>query len=77
MRVDVGLTYRFFDRERARRASSWDIFKYIEASVDLFNLFDNANVSGYYWVTDANNHVFAVPNYLTRRQLNIRLSAAF
>ena len=77
MRVDIGLTYRFFERTRNRRASAWDVFKYIEASVDLFNLFDNANAGGYYWVTDANNHIFAVPNYLTRRQLNIRLSAAF
>ena len=38
---------------------------------------DISNVSSYYWVTDVNNTQYAVPNYLTRRQLNVRLSASF
>ena len=38
---------------------------------------DISNVSSYYWVTDVNNIQYAVPNYLTRRQLNVRLSASF
>jgi len=35
------------------------------------------NVSSYYWVTDVNNLQYAVPNYLTRRQLNFKISAEF
>ena len=38
---------------------------------------DISNVSSYYWVTDIKNIQYAVPNYLTRRQLNVRLSASF
>ena len=38
---------------------------------------DISNVSSYYWVTDVNDIQYAVPNYLTRRQLNVRLSASF
>lgn len=75
-RVDMGLIYRILDEKDAK--PSWlNHIKNVDIAVDLFNLFDNANVSGYYWVTDANNHNFAVPNYLTRRQLNFRFVASF
>jgi hypothetical protein len=43
----------------------------------VFNLLDISNVSSYYWVTDVNNLQYAVPNYLTRRQINLRLSIDF
>lgn len=76
-RVDLGLIYRVFDKETARPGSFFSWLKHFDVAVELFNLFDNANVSGYYWVTDANNRNFAVPNYLTRRQLNIRFVADF
>ena len=52
-------------------------FKSIWLGADVFNLFDISNVSSYYWVTDVNNIQYAVPNYLTRRQFNIRLSIDF
>ena len=52
-------------------------FKSIWVGLDCFNLFDISNVSSYYWVTDVNDIQYAVPNYLTRRQLNVRLSVNF
>ena len=52
-------------------------FKEIWLGLDCFNLMDISNVSSYYWVTDVNNIQYAVPNYLTRRQINVRLSASF
>ncbi len=76
-RVDMGLIYRIIDQKRRKTANWLQWAKSLDIAVDLFNLFDNANVSGYYWITDANNHQFAVPNYLTRRQLNFRLVAEF
>ena len=45
--------------------------------LDVFNMLDISNVSSYYWVTDVNGIQYAVPNYLTRRQLNVRLSIEF
>ncbi|MDE6050847.1 MAG: hypothetical protein K2G08_04105, partial [Paramuribaculum sp.] len=56
---------------------SRDSFKSIWLGVDVFNLFDISNVSSYYWVTDVNNLQYAVPNYLTRRQFNVRLTVDF
>lgn len=75
-RVDIGLSYQLVGdkKDGVRPYDFRRHFKDISLSLDIFNLFDIANVSGYYWVTDVNNIQYAVPNYLTRRQFNIRLS---
>ena len=75
-RVDVGFSYRLVggEQEGVRPYNFWRHFKDISLALDVFNLFDISNVSGYYWVTDVNGIQYAVPNYLTRRQINIRLS---
>lgn len=75
-RVDIGLSYQIVGSpkgEELRRG--W--LKDLTIGLDLFNLFDISNVSSYYWITDVNNIQYAVPNYLTRRQLNVRLSMQF
>lgn len=75
-RVDIGFSYQLVGspKDGVRPYNFWRHFKDISVALDVFNLFDIANVSGYYWVTDVNNIQYAVPNYLTRRQFNIRLS---
>lgn len=75
-RVDIGLSYQLVGdkKDGVRPYDFRRHFKDISLALDIFNLFDIANVSGYYWVTDVNNIQYAVPNYLTRRQFNIRLS---
>lgn len=78
-RVDIGLSWQFIGApsDKARPDNFWKHFKSIVLGVDVFNLLDIANVSSYYWVTDVNNIQYAVPNYLTRRQFNVRLSCEF
>jgi len=76
-RVDVGLSYELVGSESRPVSGLFSHFKEIWLGVDVFNLLDIANVSSYYWVTDVNNIQYAVPNYLTRRQFNVRLSARF
>lgn len=75
-RVDVGLSYQLVGAptEGVRPYNFWRHFRSIIIGLDCFNLFDMTNVSSYYWVTDVNNLQYAVPNYLTRRQLNVRLA---
>ena len=75
-RVDIGFSYRLVggEKEGVRPYNFWRHFKDISVALDVFNLFDISNVSGYYWVTDVNGIKYAVPNYLTRRQINVRLS---
>ena len=41
--------------------------------IDGLNIFGISNVNSYYWVTDVTNHRYAVPNYLTGRQINAKV----
>ena len=78
-RVDVGLNYALLsplaEGENPSGLHRW--LKSIWLGVDVFNLLDISNVSSYYWVTDVNSIQYAVPNYLTRRQFNVRLTIDF
>lgn len=77
-RVDVGLSYQILGApDQKEPAGVWRNFKNISVGLDIFNLFDISNVSSYYWVTDVNGIQYAVPNYLTRRQFNVRLTFEF
>lgn len=78
-RVDIGISYQIVGapQEGVVKYDWRRHFKDITIGLDLFNLFDISNVSSYYWVTDVNNIQYAVPNYLTRRQVNFRISAQF
>ncbi len=76
-RADIGLTYDFITKDSRPTSGFLSHFKALSLGIDVFNLFDISNVSSYYWVTDVNNIQYAVPNYLTRRQVNVRLAAKF
>lgn len=73
-RVDIGMSYRLLDNEDGRSNSP---FKNIWLGIDGLNLFDIRNVNSYYWITDVTNHQYAVPNYLTGRQINLKVSIDF
>lgn len=76
-RVDAGLSFLLVGKDHRPATGFLSHFKEMWLGVDLFNMFDISNVSSYYWVTDVNNIQYAVPNYLTRRQINVRLSMRF
>lgn len=78
-RVDVGLQYALLSppKEGEGRSGLGRWLKSVWLGVDLFNMLDISNVASYYWVTDVNEIQYAVPNYLTRRQLNFRISIEF
>lgn len=77
-RVDLGFSYQLaggtdaiMDRGFFRN------LKNIWLGLDIFNLFDIKNTSSYYWITNIDNQQYAIPNYLTGRQLNVRLIVDF
>lgn len=74
-RVDIGMSYRAYKRENqdAKKPGLRNIW----IGVDCLNLIDHSNVNSYYWITDVNNQQYAVPNYLTGRQLNAKVSIEF
>jgi hypothetical protein len=47
--------------------------KNIWINLEVFNLLDFKNINSYYWVTDIYGQQLATPNYLTSRQLNLKL----
>lgn len=73
-RADIGMSYRLLNNSDRHSRS---IFRNIWLGVDCLNLFDISNVNSYYWVTDVTNQQFAVPNYLTRRQINAKVRFEF
>lgn len=77
-RVDMGVSYRMLNNEdRHVRTGTGALFKNIWFGIDAFNILGISNVNSYYWVTDITNNQYAVPNYLTGRQINARLLFEF
>ena len=77
-RIDIGFTYQLVGGEsRVMDSGLLRRFKNLWIGLDVFNLLDIYNTGSYYWITDVYNHRYAVPNYLTGRQLNLRISADF
>lgn len=52
-------------------------FSDVLLGVEVYNLFNHRNVASYLWVSDYDNTYYPVPNYLTARQLNLRLTLQF
>lgn len=87
-RVDIGMSYRLLGSDEGEPRSQIPLLdnsplarnshvRNIWLGVDAFNLLDIPNVNSYYWITDIENHQYAVPNYLTGRRINFRLTAEF
>ena len=68
-RADIGMSYRAIKDGRG--------IKNLWLGIDCLNLFGISNVGSYYWVTDVSNHQWAVPNYLTGRQINGKVTVDF
>jgi hypothetical protein len=72
-RADIGMSYLAYKSERP---STYNL-KNIWLGVDCLNMFGISNVNSYYWVTDVSNRQWAVPNYLTGRQINGKVIVEF
>ena len=73
-RADIGMSFLAYQRNQDR--SSFGIRK-VWLGIDGLNIFGISNVNSYYWVTDVTNKQFAVPNYLTGRQINGKVIVEF
>jgi hypothetical protein len=77
-RFDIGFSKNLLDPESTRKPKLIDkYFKSFIIYAEIFNAVNINNTVSYLWVTDVNNIKFAIPNYLTARQLNIRLITKF
>lgn len=77
--IDLGFSWQILGEkfDIRNRNSFCRAFKNIWLGLDIFNLFDISNTNTYYWITDVHNDQYAVPNYLTGRQINLKLAVDF
>ncbi|HNY56691.1 MAG TPA: carboxypeptidase-like regulatory domain-containing protein [Bacteroidales bacterium] len=78
-RIDIGFSKVLLGAGRANRDS---FMKELVAGIEIFNLSDIRNTISYTWIRTVRNsqgetREYAVPNYLTRRSLNLKLTAHF
>lgn len=77
-RVDIGFSWQFVSESSDFGPKNpLKHFKTMWLSLEIFNLLQTFNTVSYIWITDFDNRQWAVPNYLTPRLLNIKLSAEF
>ena len=72
-RADIGMSYLAY---QGPKRASFGVSR-VWLGLDCLNLFGISNVNSYYWVTDVASRQWAVPNYLTGRQINGRVIVEF
>ena len=78
-RVDLGFSYQLLG-EKKKLLGPKNPLNHVNSiwlSVEVFNLLQVNNTISYLWVADVSGRQYAIPNYLTARQLNVKLIARF
>lgn len=78
-RVDLGFAWQALGDDFAirNRSSFCGAFRNVWLGVDFFNVFDIKNTNTHYWIADAFGSQYAVPNFLTGRQVSAKLLIEF
>ena len=77
-RVDIGFSKQLVGKDVKFKASGFlKSFESLWLSAEVFNLLQIQNTISYIWVRDVSGTIYGVPNYLTNRQINLRLVAEF
>jgi len=77
-RVDIGFSKKIKDEDIIiKKQNIFSYFKSIWISLEVFNLLQINNTVSYIWIQDSEGLNYAVPNYLTPRQLNLKITANF
>lgn len=76
-RIDWGNTIQLSQINSIKNTRLMQLVDDIQISLEVFNLFNFRNVISYLWVSDYDNHHYPVPNYLTARQINLKITVLF
>lgn len=81
-RVDIGVSKSVFRDKYGNERQGIYLLRDLSVGFEVFNLFDFRNQASYQWVRTVSNqegvpNIFAVPDYLTGRLFNVRISAKF
>jgi hypothetical protein len=77
-RVDLGVSYVLIDATRPKEEGVFRHFKELTLGAEIFNIFDVQNSISNTFVRDVYTKVqYSIPNYLSPRVFNVRLTAKF
>ena len=82
-RVDLGFSKVIINKDKEFQKAAWlNVIDDMWLSLEVFNLLDINNTISYMWIKTVNNQVgeasqYAVPNYLTSRRVNLKLTLKF
>jgi hypothetical protein len=77
-RADLGISYVIVDQNKTYKQGWKSKFKEFSFGFEIFNLFDVQNTITNTWVRDVySKRQYAIPNYLSPRVFNVRLSTKF
>jgi hypothetical protein len=77
-RVDIGFSKDLIvDQEKNETRKVFKHFNELVLSVEVFNLLGIDNTISYTWIKDVSNRLYAIPNFLTARRINVKLIAKF
>ncbi len=77
-RVDIGFSKQLIGD--ATQFSEKNFLNHIESmwvTAEVFNLLEINNTISYLWIRDVSNDLYAVPNFLTSRLINVKLVTRF
>ncbi len=76
-RMDIGFSRIIKESDFISKNKFFNFFETATISAEIYNLLGIRNTGSYIWITDSSNNKYAVPNYLTSRLLNLKLSVEF
>lgn len=77
-RVDAGFAYNIIKETREiKRKNVFNHLREMWVFLEVYNLLQVQNTVSYTWIQDVTGNRYAIPNYLTNRQLNLRLQVKF
>lgn len=77
-RVDIGFSKAIIgEGSNLNNKKAFKNLKAMWVSLEVLNLLDVNNTISYLWVRDVNGYQWAVPNYLTPRQINLKVHIDF
>jgi hypothetical protein len=77
-RADLGVSFEIVNPEKKYNSKWKEAFRELSIGFEIYNMFNNQNSITNTWVRDVyTKRQFAIPNYLTPRVFNLRLSARF
>lgn len=76
-RIDLGFSKVFISPANPARSKALRHVTDMWLSLEVFNVLDINNTISYFWVSSIYGDQFAVPNYLTGRKFNLKLTVKF